>query len=463
MSDYQTFLANKHVRAKPSGFEPGELPKALFPFQRSMTEWACRQGKSGIWAQVGLGKTLQQLSWSDQVCKYTNGNVLILCPLAVAKQTAREAIKFQIETPVKVCRKQCDVQPGISVTNYAMLKHFDASTFNGVVIDESDILADFMGATKRLILSKFEHTPYKLDCSATPAPNEHMEIGNHSDFLGIMEGTEMLSRWFINDTMEAGNYRLKDHGQEDFWRWVASWAVAINKPSDLGSEYDDTLYNLPPLNIQQHTVSVDNIDGRENGMLFRLPSMSATSMHREMRRTVADRASKATEIFESIDKNDQVIIWAHTDYEADALTKMIRDATEIRGSHSIEKKEDALEGFINGSIRALIGKPSMWGHGLNLQICHNVIFVGLDYSLKGFLQAIGRCQRFGQKHRVNVHVILAETEGRLLETIQRKEADYREMQSQMIAAILKYGLGARKRRELIEYSPDVPMSIPCWL
>jgi hypothetical protein len=462
MSDYQMFLAGKHVRAKPSGFEPGELPSMMFPFQNVSTSWACRQGKAGIWFQVGLGKTLIQLSWSDQVCKHTNGNVLILCPLAVAKQTAREAIKFQIETPVKVCRKQCDVQPGISVTNYAMLKHFSESEFTGVVIDESDILADFMGATKRLILSKFEHTPYKLDCSATPAPNEHMEIGNHSDFLSIMEGTEMLSRWFINDTMEAGNYRLKDHGQEDFWRWVASWAVAINKPSDLGPEYDDTPYQLPPLNIQQHTVSVDNIDGRENGWLFRLPSMSATSMHREMRRTVSARVEKAADIIS--DNKDWWILWCHTDYEQDEIDRVLGDrAISIRGSLSPDEKESRFEAFLRGDRKILISKPAMFGHGLNLQFCHNVIFVGLDYSFKGFFQAIGRCQRFGQKHSVNVHVIVAETEGRLLETIQRKETDYREMQSRMIEAILKYGLGAGKRRELSEYDAKVKMMLPTWL
>ncbi len=217
---YADFLASKHIVAPKTGFEPGELPKALFGFQRLMVEWACQQGKAGLWERVGFGKTIQQLSWADQICKYASGpgNVLILCPLAVAKQTAREAVKFEIETPVTVCRTQYGVKPGINVTNYAMLKHFDASTFSGVVIDESDILADFTGATKRLIISKFKDTPYKLDCSATPAPNDTMEIGQHSDFLDALDGSEMLARWFINDTSEAGKYRLKEHGKDDFWR-----------------------------------------------------------------------------------------------------------------------------------------------------------------------------------------------------------------------------------------------------
>lgn len=459
---YADFLASKHVKAKPSGFEPGDLPSVMFPFQADGTRWACRQGKAALWFATGLGKTISQLSWADQVVKHTGGKVLILCPLAVAKQTAREAAKFGIETDVTVCRSPVSVKAGINVTNYQMLKNFDASEFVGVVIDESDILADFTGATKRMIIDKFSGTPYKLDCSATPAPNSYMEIGNHSDFLDALPGTDMLARWFINDTSEAGNYKLKEHGKADFFRWVASWAAAVTKPSDLG--YDDGAFDLPPLHIHEHFVHSDIIDGREDGFLFRAPSMSATSMHSEMRRTVADRVSKAEEIIAGIDASEPILLWCHTNNEADEVVRRIAGVTEIRGAHSVDRKEAALEDFAAGNIRILCGKPSMFGHGLNWQHCRNVIFVGLDYSFKMFYQAIRRCWRFGQTRPVNVHVILADTESRLIETLQRKQGDYDEMTRQMVAIINRYGLGAERRKhDLVDYNPTVPMVLPPWL
>ena len=462
MINYKEFLRSKHVAAKPSGFESGELPSAMFPFQADVTRWACRQGRAGAWLQTGLGKTIVQLSWAEQVHRHTGGNVLILCPLAVAKQTAREGVKHGIKTPVKVCRSGLDVEPGISVTNYQMLKHFNGDKFAGVVVDESDILADFTGTTKRMICDKFRKAMYKLDCSATPAPNDYMEIGNHSDFLGVLPSNDMLSRWFINDLSEAGKYRLKDHGKEDFWRWISTWACVVAKPSDLG--YEDGAYDLPPLSIHQHLVEVDHVDGREDGMLFRMPTMSATSMHGELRRSTETRASKVLDLVDSLDNREPALIWCHTDYEADALAERIPDAVEVRGSHTVERKEQALEDFQLGKIRILISKPGICGHGLNFQHCRTVIFAGLDYSFKGFYQAIRRCWRFGQTKPVNVHVILGETEGRLLETIQRKQADYDEMQSQMRAAVLRYGLGADGRmRTLAGYEPAVPMILPSWL
>lgn len=464
MTDYQNFLLGKHASARPSGFDVAsdDLPSCMFDFQRDMVQWACRLGKAAIWATTGLGKTIMQLSWADQVHKATGGDILVLCPLAVAKQTAREAAKFGIETEVNVCRSQLGVHPGISVTNYQMLKHFDGSKFVGVVVDESDILADFTGATKRKIVETFRDTPYKLDCSATPAPNDYMEIGNHCDFLDVLPSNDMLSRWFINDLSEAGKYKLKEHGREDFWRWTSTWATAVNKPSDLG--YEDGLYDLPPLDIREHVVEVDNIDGRDDGFLFRTPSMSATSMHEELRRTVKDRVGKAAEIVAGIDPADQVILWCHTDSEADEVKRQIKGVTEVRGSHSLERKEQAIEDFQLGRIRILCGKPSMWGHGLNLQNCHHMAYVGLDYSFKGLFQSIRRCWRFGQKFPVDVHIILAETEGRLLDAIRRKEADFDEMSRQMVAAVGKYGLGGdRKRKSLLEYDPRVEMKLPVWL
>ncbi len=462
MTDYQDFLASKHVRAVQSGFEPGELPAALFPFQRDVVAWACRQGRAGVWAQTGLGKTLMQLSWAEQVHRHTGSNVLVLCPLAVAKQTAREAVKFGIETPVKVCRGMHDVIAGINVANYQMLKHFEPGKFSGVVIDESDILADFSSVTRFAIRDAFASTQYKLDCSATPAPNHFIEIGSHADFLGVMEVGDMLTRWFITDQSEARKIDLKVHGQDDFWRWISTWACAVNKPSDLG--YEDGAYDLPPLHVIEHEVDIDIVEGREDGMLFRAPAMSATGMHRELRRTTTARVAKVLEIVESIDSGLPIVLWCHTDYEADELRKQIPGAVEVRGSHPVEKKERNLEDFALGKIRVLVSKPSICGHGLNWQHCHNMIFVGLDYSFKGFYQAIRRLLRFGQTMPVNVHVILAATEGRLLEVIQRKQADYDEMQSRMGASIRRFGLGAeRAHLGLSKYAPSTTMNLPTWL
>jgi hypothetical protein len=461
-TSYEEFLASKTAYRADHGFRPGPLPGFLFPFQATIVEWACLQGRCAIWADTGLGKTGMQLAWAEQVYRKTNKDILILCPLAVARQTSREAEKFGLESPVTVCRTGADAKPGINVTNYQMLKHFDVSRFGGVVVDESDILANFSGKVKKLILESFRETPFKLDCSATPAPNDHMEIGNHADFLGAMAGHEMLSRWFINDGREAGKYVLKAHGVDDFWRWVSSWAVAVGKPSDLGCE--DGAYDLPPLRMHQHVVEVDNIDGRQDGFLFRMPSMSATGMHKEMRRTAADRAAAVADLVRSFDPEEVSLIWCHTDYESDALRGLLPDAVEVKGTQSIEEKESRLDAFSLGQVKTLISKPSICGHGMNWQHCRKPIFMGLDYSFKGFYQAIRRNWRFGQSMPVDAHIFMAETEGRLLDTIQRKQSDYEAMKRSMIAAMKKHGLGSQSERYALEgYNPTVTMKLPDWL
>lgn len=457
MTDYASFLASKHVRPDPSGFEPGEICPALFDWQTRIVEWACRQGRAGIWADCGLGKTGMQLAWADQVVRHTDGNVLILTPLAVAKQTSREAEKFNIG-PVNLCRSQASVKPGINVTNYQMLEHFDASTFDGIVIDESDILANFTGKTKQAIVAAFKRTPYKLDCSATPAPNDHMEIGNHADFLSVMPSTEMLTRWFLNDAANAGNYRLKKHARDDFWRWVASWAVAIGKPSDLGHE--DGAFDLPPLRIVEHVTEVDMTEDADQGMLFRMPTMSATSMHGEMRRTAEARAAKVASL---VTDDRPWVVWCNTDYEAKAIRKAIPGIVEVKGSDAVPVKEERIEAFSTGEIRVLLSKPSICGHGLNWQHCRDMAYVGLSYSYKQFYQSIRRAWRFGQTSPVNAHVIFAETEGSVLDTIRRKQRDHEEMKREMIGSIVRHGLGARDARTLAEYQADKAIELPAWL
>lgn len=456
---YAEFLASKHIRPEPSGFEPGEICPKLFDWQIRIVEWACRQGKAGIWAGTGLGKTGMQLAWADQVHRHTGRDVLILTPLAVARQTVREGEKFGIG-PVNLCRSQASVKPGLNVTNYQMLGRFDASHFAGVVLDESDILANFTGKTKQEIIAAFRQTPYKLDCSATPAPNDHMEIGNHADFLDVMPGNEMLTRWFINDPGEAGNYRLKGHAKDDFWRWVASWAVAIDHPRDLG--HDDERFDLPPLNILQHVVEVDTTEDSE-GLLFRMPSMSATSMHGEMRRTAAARAKAARELAATAE-GEYWVCWCNTDYEQKELEREFGDsAISIRGSHAPMVKEERHEAWLAGERKVLIVKPAMFSHGLNWQHCRNMVFVGLSYSFKQFFQAVRRAWRFGQTLPVNAHVIFAETEGGVLDTIKRKQADHETMKREMIGSIVKHGLGARDARTLAEYGASLPIQLPAFI
>lgn len=441
--DYQAFLQSKRTRNRPVGFDPpASLDQyRLFDWQEAIVRWALRLGRAALWEDCGLGKTLQQLAWADQVCRHTLGDVLILAPLSVAAQTRREGEKFGIG--VTVCRSREEVRPGINITNYEMLRHFDASRFVGVVLDESSILKSFMGQTKRAIIEAFAGTPYRLACTATPAPNDHMELGNHAEFLGVPGHNEMLARYFINDASEAGTYRLKKHAEGDFWRWVASWAVSLARPSDLG--YEDAGFALPPLAIHEEVVEVDLSDA-DSGFLFRMPSLNATGLHRELRRTAEARAVRVAEIVRR--GRGPWVVWCHTDYESDALQAVMPDAVDLRGSEKATVKERKLIDFADGRIGVLVTKPSVAGFGMNWQHAHNMAFVGLSYSYEQFYQAVRRCWRFGQKETVNCHVVLAETEGAVLRTILRKQEEHQRMQKSMSKAMSEVGLRIEAPLEL---------------
>lgn len=324
--------------------------------------------------------------------EYSRRDLLIAAPLAVNAQTIREGAKLGIE--VHNARSQEDVKPGLNITNYEMLEHFDLSHFGGVVLDESSILKSFMGKTKRFLVESFAQTPYKLCCTATPAPNDHMEIGNHSEFLGVMKREEMLSRWFKHDSANTAEWRLKKHAESDYWQWVASWAMSLRKPSDLHAEYSDAGYELPTLNMEQVFVDVDETQSAD-GALFRAPTINATTMHKEMRLTCEARASMARDLISSR-SSEEWIVWCNTNYEADALKSLLPDAVEVRGSDSIAEKERKLTAFSNGEERVIITKPSIAGFGLNWQHCRNTAFVGLSYSFEQFYQALRRIYRFGQ-------------------------------------------------------------------
>lgn len=427
MSEYSEFVTAKHVRAREHGFEPTEPSGLLFPFQREIVRTAVRRGRCAVFASPGLGKTAMQLEWGAQCSAHTKAPGLILAPLAVAMQTRAEGEKFGHD--VTVCREDSDVRDGINVTNYDRLDKFDVSRFAWVALDESSILKSYMGKTKRELIERFASTPYRSCWTATPAPNDHMEIGNHSEFLGIMPSPEMLSRWFINDTTSMGTYKLKGHAERDFWQWVSSWAVSLRRPSDLG-DYSDEGYILPALHVETVTVAVDIVEGRGDS-LFREPTLSATEMHRELKRTAPARAKAVAEIV-ARESSEQWLIWCNTNEEADALCASIPDAIEVRGSDSRETKESRSTAFARGELRVLVSKPTIFGMGMNFQSCARVAFVGLSYSFEQFYQALCRTHRFGQTREVHAYVVGATTEGAIGAAIERKTRDYESMMDSMV-------------------------------
>jgi hypothetical protein len=460
VSTYAEFLRAKQPSVQSSGFavSAGDINPKLFPFQRDIVKWALRRGKAGIFSECGTGKTAMQLEWARHVAERA-GPVLILAPLAVAHQTVAEGEKFGI--PVTQALERCDVpcdRKAIVVTNYDRLKKFEPADFTGIVLDESSILKCYTGAMKRLIMESFRTAPYKLACTATPAPNDHMELGNHSEFLDAMESNEMLSRWFLNDTMKAGGYRLKRHAERDFWRWVASWSVSVSKPSDLG--YPDGKFILPKLNIIQHTVYVDPTIGSDDGMLIRKSDLSATTLHKEMRLTAPQRAERVAALVNG--DIDPWIIWCNTDYEADELAARIPEAVEVRGSHPLKRKEADLWRFAAGECRVLLTKPSIAGFGLNFQHCHNMAFVGLSYSYEQQYQAIRRSYRFGQEYPVNVHIIAADTEGKVADTVLRKQREHERMKAAMVESMRELQLA--EVRPLSLTNGQMPkIEVPEWI
>lgn len=442
---YEQFLASKRVQSVSSGIDVSieDLHEKLFDWQESVVQWALKKGRCAIFADCGLGKSFMQCSWGDIVHKHTGRDILTLAPLAVTSQTIAEGAKLGIE--VHGCRSQADVKPGINIANYEMLEHFDPKHFIGVVADESSILKSFMGKTKRALDSAFVDTPYRLACTATPSPNDLMELLNQANWLGIMKSSEALMRWFINDTMANGKYRLKGHAAKDFWEWVASWAISLRRPSDIG--FSDSGFELPELRIKHHYVETDITVGTEQGQLFRAPTMSATTLHKEMRLTAADRAQAVADLVN--DSDETWVVWCNTNYEADELTKRIPDAIEVRGSESIAVKERKLTDFTEGRARVIISKASICGYGLNWQHCHKVAFVGLSYSFEDVYQAIRRVWRYGQGHAVEVYIIAAETESPLVTTLDKKMRAHMQMSEAMNSSA---GLALKEDLKLIRHA-----------
>jgi len=425
-SAYDAFIASKAKVKMPDGFEPLPITAPLFEWQKAVVRWAVRAGRAALFEDCGLGKTPQQLEWARQVALHTNAPVLILTPLAVAHQTAHEAEKFGIAAHVAATQAEVKDGAGIWITNYEKLEHFIPDAFSGVVLDESSILKAFTGKTRIMLTEAFSRTPYRLCCTATPSPNDYTEFGQHAAFLGVCSPMQMLATFFVNDTFNTGDWRLKQHAEGEFWKWLASWACCVSKPSDIG--YADDGYILPTLHMHQEIVDVD--ETKESGdELFRHATLSATTMHREMRMTSEARAQRVASLVNG--SHDPWIVWCHTNDEADHLARLIPDAVEVRGSETNAKKEFKIDAFTEGTARVIISKPSICGFGLNWQHCANVAFVGLSYSFEDFYQALRRSYRFGQQREVHAHIIQARTEGAITQTINRKIEQHKQMQEQM--------------------------------
>ena len=403
-------------------------------------------GKFALFEDCGLGKTIQQLEWADKVSKHTQGTVLILAPLAVISQTIEEAKKFGYS----IREYEDDCEKGIYITNYDNLENIDASLFSGVVLDESSILKNFAGKTRTALIEAFQNTPYKLACTATPSPNDTTEICNHAEFLNVMSRTEMLAMYFVHDGGSTSDWRLKGHAKQSFWDFVSTWAVMLNKPSDIG--FDDAGYNLPPLKVIEEMVITPK---KNNGLLFNESAVSATEYHKELRATYQLRLDRVAEIVNKSDEN--FIIWIGHDEEGKYLRSLLPDAIEVKGSDSKEYKKDKLLGFGRGEFRILITKLKIAQFGLNYQNCHNQIYASLDFSFEATYQGIRRSYRFGQTEQVNIYLVTTDTMANVKDSFENKQRAFKEMQSSMTEAMnrnIKNKLSLQKMETTNQYKSD---------
>jgi DNA modification methylase len=452
MPDYAEFLATKAVSAEPAGFTPSPLPDHMFDYQQAATRFCIERGRAALFLGTGLGKTICELEYSAQCVAHTGRPALILTPLAVARQIEREGHRFGYT--IRVVRDASEVGPGINVCNYDRLDLLDVAPFGSVVLDEASILKSFMGKTSRALIERFASVPYRLAATATPAPNDHIEIGTQSEFLGVMPRQDMLLRWFINDTADTGTWRLKGHAAQPFWDWCASWAVMAESPADMG--FDGSRHVLPPLQVHRHRVEGDTRPVA--GSLF-AGDVSATGIHDVKRQTAAARAQSAAELVHGNDR--QWLIWVDGNYEADAVLAAIPEALDVRGSMTTEAKEAAIMGFVDGSARVLIGKPSAMGYGLNLQNCSDMIFLGRSFSYENWHQAVRRCWRFGQTKSVQVHLMVAEGEDQIGRVITKKADGHAEMANAMRAATLRAVSASSQVR--VPYNPSKAGMVPAWM
>lgn len=430
MNNYQSFIESKRVSFYDSGFDVSEssLNSSLFDFQKYIVKTALKKGKYAIFADCGLGKTLMQLEWSRHVATHTGRPVLILAPLAVTGQTIEEGAKFGIHAE----RIQSNVfGPHIYVANYENLDNVDCSQFSGIVLDESSILKNFTGKRRKQIIDSFSHTLFKLACTATPSPNDHMELGNHAEFLNVMSRNEMLAMFFVHDGGETSKWRLKGHAQDEFWRFVSTWAVMLASPADIG--FDGSAFKLPPLHYFERRIETEK---QQNGLLFNDAAVSATTFNKQLRITITPRMENVADLVNQSD--EPFIVWVNRNDEAHDIKNRIPGSVEVHGSESPDLKEKKLLGFAHNEFRVLVTKKKIAQFGLNYQNCNNQVFASLDFSFEGLYQAIRRSYRFGQKRPVNIYIVTTDTMGNVLKAIEKKQKQFEEMQTKMAEYSHKY-------------------------
>jgi len=451
---YRQFIANKAAGGSMLGFSPKRMNAHMKAHQEAAVDFALRRGSAALFLDTGLGKSLCELEWARQVAEHTGKPALILTPLAVAAQMVREGVKFGIEA--HQVRDARDVAgAGVYVTNYERLPKLETGIFGGVVLDESSILKSFAGRTRNMLMDAFRDCRFKLAATATPSPNDHMELGNHAEFLGVMRQQEMLSKWFINDTSTASQeWRLKGHAVDDFWSWVASWSRCATLPSDLGG--DDTGYILPEIDRRVHQVEADRQEDTQ-GMLFRIPELSATSFHQEKRLTMQARCEMAAEL---ATHGKPVTVWCETNDESALLAKLIPGSREVRGDMKPEQKEELLIGFADGDFRVMVTKPKLAGFGLNWQHCAHAVFASISFSYEQHYQAVRRSYRFGQTGRVRNDIVIADTEAAIWQTIHGKAEKHAEMKRRMAEAMNRAQRNAKTR---LKYDRPLDLAFPEWI
>jgi hypothetical protein len=451
--DYQTFLASKRKVAEPVGFDPVlPLNADLFPFQRTVAEWTIRRGRSAVWADCGLGKTAIELEWAHHVVHHTQRDCLIVAPLAVGYQVAREGEKFDV--PVTVCKTADDVRPGVNVTNYDRLHHFDPKRFGSIVLNEASILKSFDGAMRKQITAFASTIPYRLSETATPAPNDLIELTNQAEFLDVMTGKEIIALFFTQDGNTTQKWRLKGHARTPFYRWLATWAVALRKPSDLG--FSDEGFIIPELHI--HDVTVES--KAPDGYLFPIAAKGLAGHRAASRASLEERCRAVADLVTS--DREPWAVWCNLNDESTLLKKLIPDAVEVRGSDTADFKEAAMWGFTEGRIRVLVTKASIAGHGMNWQHCARTAICGSSYSYEDQYQLIRRFHRFGQTRPVHVYRVASEAEVEALDSVRAKERQAAELMDEIVNHMAGLSLG-RSGRDEMDYSPAVEMAVPTWL
>lgn len=452
LPDYEAFLASKAPAVRGVGFEPDPFPAHLFDYQQAATAFCLRLGRAALFLDTGLGKTVCEIEFAAQCARRTGLPSLILTPLAVARQIEREGLRFGYQ--VRVVRDASEVGPGINVCNYDRLNKLDPAGFGCVVLDESSLLKSFTGKVSRALIEMFAATPYRLAATATPAPNDHVELGTHSEFLGVMPQHEMLVRWFLNDSADTGTWRLKGHATRAFWDWCASWAVMAETPDDLG--FDGSRHVLPELVMHRHKVAGEV--KAKPGDLF-AGKVSATSIHTVKRQTAASRAADLAALIQADDQ--PWLVWVDINDEADAVRNAVPEAREVRGSMTAEAKEQEVADFLDGTTRVLIGKASAMGQGLNLQHCNQMAFLGRSFSYEQWYQAVRRCWRFGQTRPVHVHLMVAEGEDQIGRVLARKSEGHAAMKQAMRAATRRATSVTSDVR--VPYQPRHTGRLPGWM